>query len=156
MKETIYLGADHAGFHLKESIREQLLVDGWHVEDLGAKELDPSDDFPVYAKAVASRVAEGNGMHPGSTLGVLVCGNAQGVCIAANKFDGIRAGIGYSTLAARGVREEDNANVICLPGRVELEEDPIAILKAFLEAEYRKEDRFQRRLGQIMDIERYN
>lgn len=156
MKETIYLGADHAGFHLKESIREQLLLEGWHVEDLGAKELDPKDDFPVYAKSVATHVAKGNAVHPGSTLGVLVCGNAQGVCIAANKFDGVRAGIGYSRLAAQGVREEDNANVLCLPGRVQLEEDPIAILKVFLQSTYKGEERFNRRLEQILDIEQSN
>lgn len=151
MITNIYLGADHAGFHLKNSLLEHLQMQGAGVIDLGAHTLDPLDDYPLIAKQVASRVAA----EPGS-IGVLCCGNAEGVCIAANKFDGVRAGIGYSIDAAESMREEDHVNILCLPGRTPTQDDPLAILDAFLAAEPQAEERYLRRLGQISGFEQDN
>ncbi|MFH1767221.1 MAG: RpiB/LacA/LacB family sugar-phosphate isomerase [Patescibacteria group bacterium] len=145
---TIYLGADHAGFHLKTSIREHLESRGFSVEDLGAHELDEADDYPEYAAAVAEAVRN----HPGS-LGVLTCGNAEGICIAANKFDDIRAGIGFSIEAAKTTRADDNANILCLPGRIDTQDDPLTILDAFLTTDFSAAPRHVRRLQQVEDLE---
>lgn len=149
MKPTIYLGADHAGFDMKTSVREHLELAGYTVEDLGAHELDPADDYPQYGEAVAEAVLK----HPGS-LGVLSCGNAEGICIVANKFDGIRAGVGYATEAARTMRTDDNANVICIPGRIETNDDPLAIVDAFVTTPFSGAERHVRRLEQVREIEK--
>jgi len=148
-KPTIYLGADHAGFNLKNSIRDHLEHAGFHTEDLGAHALDPKDDYPQYASAVAEAVLN----HPGS-LGILACGNAEGICIAANKFDGIRAGIGYAVEAARTMRTDDNANILCLPGRIETKDDPMRIVETFINTPFSDAERHKRRLEQVKEIEK--
>ncbi len=148
MKPTIYLGADHAGFDLKTSIREHLESRGFHVEDLGAHKLDPNDDYPQYAEAVAEAVID----HPGS-YGILSCGNAEGITIAANKFDGIRAGIGYSIKAANTMRTDDNTNIMAIPGRIEIDDDPLAVVSAFIHTPFSEAPRHLRRLHQVSEIE---
>lgn len=148
MNQTVYIGADHAGFDLKEMIKEHLNTAGYHVEDLGAYVLEPTDDYPRYAKEVAQAVAD----HPGS-VGILSCGNAEGVCIAANKFDGVRAGIGYAVKAAQTMRSDDNANIICIPGRLETPDDPLKIAETFLTTPFSQASRHVRRLGQLHAIE---
>lgn len=148
MKPTIYFGADHAGFDMKELIKEHLELQGYVVEDLGAHTHDPNDDYPQYAKAVAQAVRQ----HPGS-LGVLSCGNAEGIMIAANKFDGIRAGIGYSMAAARTMRNDDDANIISIPGRVELTDPPTEIVDTFVQTPFSGEERHKRRLAEVAKIE---
>lgn len=145
---TVYIGADHAGFDMKNSIAEHLAHRNITVEDLGAHTLDPHDDYPTFAVRVAQAVRN----HPGS-LGILSCGSAEGVCIAANKFDGIRAGIGFSVAAAQSLRQDDDANVICIPGRIATHDDPLAILDAFLATPFSGGDRHVRRLAQVSEIE---
>lgn len=145
---TVYLGADHAGFDMKNIVREHLASRGIHVEDLGAHSLDLHDDYPQYAKAVAIAVRE----HSGS-FGILSCGNAEGVCIAANKFDGIRAGLGFSIDAAITMRKDDNANILCVPGRIATDDDPLMIVDAFLATAFSNGERHNRRLAAVKDIE---
>lgn len=151
MPKTIFLGSDHAGFALKESVKAQLTRLDIDIEDLGAHTLDPKDDYPIYAKRVASAVLA----HPDS-LGLLFCGNAEGICIAANKFDGIRAGIGYSKEAATTMRNDDHANIMCIPGRIKTNDDPMQIIHAFLDGKTSTAPRHLRRLQQIEDIEATN
>lgn len=145
---TVYIGADHAGFTMKAIIREHLEHHGVIVEDVGAHHLDPNDDYPHYAALVATKVRE----HAGS-FGILSCGNAEGVCIAANKFDDIRAAVGFSVDAARTTRQDDDANVICIPGRIKTDDDPLAIVDVFLQTHFSGEARHVRRIGEIGDIE---
>lgn len=145
---TVYLGADHAGFDMKNIIREHLESRGLVVDDIGAHTLDPHDDYPVYAAAVAIAVRE----HPGS-FGILSCGNAEGVSIAANKFDGIRAALGFSIDAARTTREDDDANVLCVPGRIKTNDDPLAIVDIFLQTPFSGAERHMRRIHAIDNIE---
>jgi len=144
----VYIGADHAGFALKESVKRHLQGEHIEVEDLGAHELDANDDYPVYAARVANVVRE----NPRS-VGILVCGSAEGICIAANKFDGIRAGIGFSIEAAKSLRGDDHGNVLCLAGRIGSLDDPIAIVDAFLNTEPSKKSKHERRVGEITQIE---
>ena len=145
----IYIGADHAGFALKESVKRHLHDRGFDVEDLGAFDLDPADDYPIYAARVSKIVAE----NPRS-LGILICGSAEGVCIAANKFDGIRAGIGFSAAAAKSLRSDDNGNVLCLAGRLDAVDKPLTIVDAFLEAPFSNAERHVRRLNEISELEK--
>ena len=145
---VIYLGADHAGFAMKESVKRYVVSAGFEVEDLGAHELDPHDDYPVYAARVAN-VVRGNSR----SVGLLFCGSAEGICIAANKFDGIRAGIGYSVESAKSLRLDDHGNILCLPGAINTIDDPIAIIEAFLNTEPSTASRHERRIGKISAIE---
>ncbi len=144
----VYLGADHAGFALKESVKDHLESRGIPFEDLGADHLDPHDDYPAVAATVAKAVAR----NPRS-LGVLMCGNAEGIMIAANKFDGIRAGIGYSIEAAKTLRNDDDANILSLPGRLRIVDEPLAILDAFLATPFSNEERHVRRLKDLARLE---
>ncbi len=145
---TVYLGADHAGYFLKNTVRDALHLAGYDVEDLGAHELLPHDDYPEYASRVAHAVMR----HPGS-MGVLLCGSAEGMCIAANKFDTIRAGIGFSLEAARMMRVDDDANVLCVPTRVKIHDDVVDIVNMFLETPFSGEQRHMRRIEKIEEIE---
>ena len=147
----VYLGADHAGFALKESVKDHLESRGIPVEDLGAHALNPDDDYPEFAAAVAQAVVR----NP-RALSILMCGNAEGITIAANKFDGIRAGIGYSIEAATTMRNDDNANVISLPGRLRTSDNPLAIVDAFLATPFSNEERHVRRLKELAQLENDN
>ncbi len=148
MPISVYIGADHAGFALKHSLKEHLEEQGFVIEDLGAHEFDQHDDYPKYATAVAQAVRQ----HPGS-FGILSCGNAEGIAIAANKFQGIRAGIGYSIEAAKTMRNDDDANVLAIPGRLTIPDDPLEIAAVFLKTPYSKAERHERRLQQIDELE---
>ncbi len=146
MKYTIAIGSDHAGFDVKESIVKALnsgILEEFNagVSDMGP---DSSDrvDYPDYAHKVAQSVAEGS-----CDLGILICGSGNGVCITANKHDGIRAGLAWDTELASLAREHNNANIICLPARFVSEEKALEIAKAFLAASFeggRHQERVQK------------
>lgn len=142
--KTVYLGADHAGFAMKNAVADSLRFLGYDAEDLGAHSLVPDDDYPEYAGRVADAVKR----HPGS-MGVLLCGSAEGMCIAANKFSGIRAGIGFSIAAAQAMRNDDDANVLCVPTRISVDDNPLDIVKAFLTTPFSREARHLRRIAEI-------
>lgn len=105
------IGCDHAGFEYKENLRKMLSAAGWQVEDKGTYSLD-STDYPDYAHPVAAMVEEGR-----ATAGILVCGSGNGVCMTANKHQGIRAALCWNEELASLARQHNNANVICLPSR---------------------------------------
>ena len=148
MKPTIYLGADHAGWQMKEAIEAALKTDGFDVVDLGNKTLDASDDYPEFAFGVAKEVAA----HPGS-FGVLSCGSAEGVCIVANKVKGIRATVVYSPFAAESSRTDDDANIACIPGRGVSTEDGVRMIQQFLATKFSDAERHKRRIAKITEIE---
>ena len=109
----VYIGSDHAGFDLKESLANRLKEKGIETVDLGAKTAQPGDDYPDYAKAVAEAVSK----EPGA-LGVLVCGTGIGMSIAANKVRGIRAAAVHDEYTAEVSRSHNDSNVLCMGGRV--------------------------------------
>ena len=142
----IAIGSDHAGFEQKQQLIEYLKGEGCEVVDLGP---DSSDrvDYPDYAAKVAHHVAEG-----ASRFGVLVCGTGIGMCVAANKIDGIRAANVTSVEFAELAREHNDANVITLSGRyVDLETNE-QILDAFLTTEFGG-GRHAQRVAKIMMLE---
>ena len=148
-KPTIYLGADHAGWEVKEAIEAWLKTQGYNVVDMGNENLVEHDDYPEFSNAVAKRVQT----DPGS-LGVVACGNAQGVCIVANKVRGVRAATGFDTYVAETSRKDDNANVLCIPGRVVELDEAKEIVRTWLQTEFLGQERHVRRLKKIQDIER--
>ncbi len=144
----IAIGGDHAGFGLKERIAGDLRADGHQVTDLGACDATPSD-YPDFAELVCDAVRGGQ-----AERGVLVCGSGVGVCVAANKFPGIRAGLCHDHYSAHQGVEHDDMNVICLGARIVGEEPAREIVRTFLAARYTGEERHARRLGKVLAIER--
>lgn len=145
-KPRMVVGSDHAGFRAKEIIKKYLEGAGYAVEDMGTHS-EESVDYPDFAKAVGERVAAANG-----ALGVLVCGTGIGVSIAANKVEGIRAALAHDSLTARRAREHNDANVIALGGKVVGEDEAIAIVQEFLDAEFAG-GRHQRRIDKISEMD---
>jgi ribose 5-phosphate isomerase B len=147
----IFIGADHRGFELKEKIAQWLFEMDHAFWDLGATILDPHDDYTKYAEDVASLVAKTEG-----SRGILLCGSGVGVEVVANKFDGIRAGIGESVLQVEAGRNDDDMNVLVIATDFTSEKDAKAMLIAFLETKFSGKARYERRLEEIKEIEANN
>lgn len=145
----IYLGADHAGFLLKEVLKPYLKKLGYTVVDCGNTILDRNDDYPLFGARVARRVAR----HPYSK-GILICGSGQGVGIAANKIKGVRAAVAEHIIDAIQARADDNSNVLCLPGRLLKKEKAKKIVFTFLNTKFKTEQKYRRRLREITELER--
>jgi len=143
----IYLGADHAGFYLKEELKKYLKELGHEYEDLGNKGMDPEDDYSDFAIKVAEKVTGTD------NLGILVCATGSGMCIAANKVKGIKASVVWNDFTALQAREHNNADIICLAGKVLDTETAKNIVHLWLDAEFTKEERHIRRLAKIENIE---
>lgn len=147
----IYIGADHAGFGLKERVKQVLEQRGLAYEDLGTHSTDATD-YPQYAFAVAEKVSAST-RAGGGDLGIVACGSGVGVSIAANKVKGVRAALATTEYMGRQSREHDNANVLVLAGRVMDEETAVKVTEAFLDASFTGEERHRRRLQMITDYE---
>lgn len=148
----IYLGADHQGFHLKEKVLSYLAERGYKVEDLSGASLDLSDDFPVFAQAVAAKVIGSNDSDP---RGILICGGGQGMAMAANRFRGIRASVIWDAKEAKVTRHDNNSNVLSLPARVVMNSDDSLwqdILETWLKTEFADAVRFRRRNAEIDEL----
>jgi ribose 5-phosphate isomerase B len=142
----IFLGSDHGGFALKEFLKEKL-GRTHKVRDFGCG--GESCDYPDFAEKVARAVAESNG----KAVGILSCGTGIGMCIAANKFAGIRAAVVWDEFSAKMAREHNNANVICLGGRVLEKEQALHLAKIFLESSFQG-NRHARRVAKITSLDR--
>ena len=145
-KPRIALGADHAGFRAKETIKKYLEGAGYVVDDVGTHS-EESVDYPDFARAVAERVASGK-----DPLGIVVCATGIGVSIAANKVAGIRAALAHDSLTARRAREHNDANVLALGGKVVGDDEAIAIVQEFLSAQF-SGGRHQRRIDKIKEMD---
>lgn len=145
----IYIAADHAGYHLKKELFDFLTKKlGHEAQDMGPKSYDEKDDFVDFAVPLANKVAA----EPGS-MGILICGSGHGMCIAANKIKGTRAIIGYSILAAELGRQHNDANIICLAARVLSKDHAEAIVKKFIDTQYKREEKYIRRNTKISELE---
>ena len=147
MKKTIYIGADSAGFALKEHVKALLEKDGYTVKDCGT-DSEASCHYPIFASAVCEGVLS----QIDSAFGILICGTGIGMSMCANKYNGIRAAVCGDTYSARMTRQHNDANVLCIGARVTgmcLAEDIIA---AFLGAEY-EGGRHAIRVGMMTEIE---
>lgn len=139
----IYLAADHRGFELKEKIKKWLDEWGEEFRDLGNDHYDPEDDYPDFATAVAKRVEEKKAM------GIVICGSGVGVSIVANRFPGIRCGLGFSVEQIRKAREDDDINCLALAVDFTDEEEVEKIIEAFLKTKFSGQEKKKRRIKKI-------
>jgi ribose 5-phosphate isomerase B len=144
---VIALGADHAGWPLKEIVKEWLDGRGDEILDFGTHTAD-SVDYPDYATLVADAVSEGS-----AARGILVCGTGIGMTIAANKVGGVRAAACADTYTARMAREHNDTNVLALGARIVGRDDAIEIVRVWLETAFAG-DRHARRIDKLTAIER--
>ncbi len=141
-KTMIAVASDHAGFELKNAVRDHLLSKGFLVDDLGVSSKDPAD-YPDFAHAVARRVSEGT-----AASGILVCGSGTGMAIAANKISGVRAVVAFDVEVAKLAREHNHANVLCLGARFTGPEKALELVDVFLTATP-LQDRHLRRVSKM-------
>ena len=147
----VVIGSDHAGYSYKSLIGIALQQQGYQLIDTGVFDYEATDDYPDRAAEVATAI-----MNKEAYRGILICGSAVGVSIAANKFKGIRAAVCHDTYSAHQSVEHDDANILCLGERVigiELAKD---IVFTFLNAIHSNELRHKRRLEKIIAIENKN
>ena len=144
----IAVAADHAGYILKDELTAKLTQLGHEILDLGTHSAAPVD-YPDSAEAVAQALRDKQ-----VDRGIIVCGSGAGVSIAANKFPGVRAAVCHDTYTAHQAVEHDDLNVLCLGSRVVGPALALEVSTAFLSAVFSGEDRHQRRLNKVNDIER--
>jgi ribose 5-phosphate isomerase B len=144
---NVAIGADHAGFPMKEWLAGELRNEGFVVQDVGAYDTTPSD-YPDFARAVALLVTKGN-----AERGIVVCGSGVGAAVAANKMRGVRAAVAHDTYTAHQGVEHDDINILCLGSRVIGNALALEVVRAFLGAHFLNEERFQRRLKKVLDME---
>lgn len=143
----IALGSDHGGFALKEIVKAHLLAKGYEVEDFGAYSTE-SVDYPTFALKAALAVSGGQ-----CARGIVICSTGIGISIAANKVKGIRAALCSDLMSARLTREHNDTNVLALGAFILGEQLALAIVDTWLGAEFSNEERHQRRIDKITEIE---
>jgi ribose 5-phosphate isomerase B len=143
LSEKIYVGADHAGFDLKRKLVAELKKLGYEPVDVGPKTLDPTDDYPDYAKPVAEAVSRSVVQR-----GVLTCGTGLGMAYAANRYPKVRAAVAWSPEVAELAKTHNDANVLVLPSRFVSDEEGLEILHRWLSAKF-EGGRHQRRVEKI-------
>lgn len=142
----IYIGADHNGFALKNSLVAYLRHNGHDVVDEGDERLDPADDYPVFAARVVHAMRASDADEP---RGILICGSGQGVCIAANRFKGIRASVCDDAAEVRAGRNDDDTNVLCLPARMIKTGQAEELVTLWLKTPFAGASRFKRRIKEL-------
>lgn len=144
----LYIASDHAGYALKEYlvkfVQETLKMD---IKDMGPEKYDKTDDFPDYVKPLTTKL-----LLDKQNFGILICGSGQGVCMAANRIKGVRAALSYSIDSAESARKEDDANILCLAGKVLSQEHAGAIVKKFLETKFDDQEKRTRRIKKIDEM----
>ena len=144
----VVIGADHGGYALKDELKSFLESLGHEMIDVGAHTLDSADDFPDFTRPLAESVASGS-----ADRGIMICGSGVGASVAANKVKGVRASVCHDTYSAHQGVEHDDMNVLCLGARIVGIELARELAGTFVSAEYVPEERFQRRLDKVLDME---
>ena len=142
------VAADHGGFELKMELTRSLKVAGYEVLDFGAHELISGDDYPDLVVPMARAVASGE-----ASRGLAICGSGVGACVAANKVAGVRAALITDPYSAHQGVEDDDMNVICLGGRVTGPALAWELVQTFLNARFKEEERFKRRIAKVVSLE---
>jgi ribose 5-phosphate isomerase B len=140
----IFIGADHNGYDMKAALIAALQKSGHEVIDEGDKNHDPADDFPQFASRVVTAMRA-----EGEAVGILICGSGQGMCIAANRYKGIRASLVWDEQEAHAARNDDDSNVLCLPARFINDVQAIAIAEKWLQTPFAGAARFKRRIAEL-------
>lgn len=137
---TCYIAADHAGYELKQ----QIVADYPDMINLGTDSSDPVD-YPDFARKLADQIKEDD-------FGILICGSGIGICMAANRFKHIRAANCISIEMTKLAREHNNANVLCLPGRLLSASEALLIVDTFLSTPFSAESRHQNRIQKMSQL----
>lgn len=145
----IYIGADHQGFDLKTKLVGILKHGGYGIADEGDDHLDLDDDFPVFAAKVVHAMRASDSK---DARGILICGSGQGMCMAANRFKGIRACLGYDRASVRLSRNDDDSNVLCLPAATLKSKDAELIVQTWLDTPFAGAQRFIRRNKELDEL----
>lgn len=145
----IYIGGDHNGFALKNHLLAYLKRNGYEVSDEGDITLDPVDDYPQFAARVVSAMRASDDIEP---RGILVCGSGQGICIAANRFKGIRASVCNEVEEVRAGRNDDDTNVLCLPARMVTVAEAERLVDIWLTTAFAGAARFKRRIKELDEL----
>lgn len=148
MKERIAIAADHAGYPLNERVIAELREAGHQIIDFGTHDGSQPDDYPDYALKIGTAIQQGD-----ADVGILICGSGVGAAVAVNKLRGIRGALCGDTYSAHQSREHDDCNVLCLGARVVGEELALDIVRTFVAAKFSGEERHQRRLRKIKEME---
>lgn len=143
----VALGSDHAGFELKEAIKKHLEKEGYSILDLGPYS-EERVDYPDYGAKVGRAVVSKD-----ADLGIVCCGSAEGISMAANKIKGVRCGIGYNDEVSKLLREHNDANVIAFAGRFMSEEEVMPRVDLFLNTEFAG-GRHQIRVEKLGELEK--
>ena len=144
----IGIAADHGGFELKVKLTEVLKAAGYEVKDFGAHKLVIGDDFPDFVAPMAIAVAKGI-----VDRGLAICGSGVGACVAANKVHGVRAALITDSFSAHQGVEDDNMNVMCLGGLITGYALAWDLVQTFLNAHFKGDVRFIRRLAKVTALE---
>ena len=145
----IGIAADHGGFALKEQLSAGLKDAGHEVVEFGNWHLDPEDDYPDFVVPLSRAVANGK-----VDRGVAICGSGVGACVAANKIPGVRACLIHENFSAHQGVEDDDMNVICLGGLVVGKALAWELVKTFLVARFKGNERYSRRLEKVAALEK--
>jgi ribose 5-phosphate isomerase B len=148
----IFVGADHRGYVSKQEVLNYLKSAGYDAEDIGDENFDPEDDFPVFATKATNKVLSSDDDDPRA---ILICGSGQGMAMAANRFKGIRAGLGYDIESAKSTRNDEDSNVLALPAELFKKEDKnnvFVIIEAWLNTPFAKAARFLRRNQELDNL----
>lgn len=146
----IYIGADHAGFELKEYTKTYLQKNNYQVVDCGAFSFDKNDDYPDFISKVAKNVAKDN-----TSKGIVFGKSGAGECIVANKIKGIRAVLGFTKENVVLARTHNDANILAVGSKFTRNDSACEFAKLFLETAFSNQERHKRRIGKIKDIENY-
>lgn len=143
----IFISADHNGFRLSRNLLVYLKKAGYSISDDSAPRLDPTDDFPVLAQKAVMDVLNND-----DARAILICGSGQGMCMAANRFKGIRACLGYDRESVRAARNDDDSNVLCLPANVLERDEAKIIVETWLNTPFAAAPRYARRLRELDEL----
>ena len=146
----VYIGADHNGFDMKRELTEGLTRAGYSVVDEGDAKLDPEDDYPQFAARTIAGMKASDDPEP---RGILICGSGQGICMAANRFKGIRAALAWNMEEVHASRNDDDANVLCLPARYMQADEALKLAEAWLATPFAGAPRFKRRIKELDDLQ---
>jgi ribose 5-phosphate isomerase B len=144
----IVIGADHAGYEMKESLKPYITQLGHSVVDIGTHEPGKPDDYPDFAQLLAKELQAGH-----ADRGILICGSGVGVSVAANKFKGVRAGICHDHYSAHQGVEHDDMNVLVMGSRVIGSNTAFDLVDGYLGATFSGEERHVRRLNKVKSFE---
>lgn len=144
----VYIGADHRGVKLKQTLLKRIAASGYRIRDIGAFVYDPGDDYPLVSESLGRAVSQST-----EHRGILLCGSGVGASAAVNKIPGIRAAVGINAQQVQAGRHDDDMNVLVIAADVTDDQLSYRLATVFLTTPYHKTPRYQRRINQIKKLE---